>query len=471
MPVNTPHQQYAARIKQWERCRLSREGSDAIKAAGKTFLPPIEAHERSPQKYHHYLMRALYYNAVARTIEGLAGAVFQKSPQIVVPSTAEEFVQDLTQTGVHAELFALHVLEEVLTTGRAGVLVDVPTDGGDRAYLVLYGAEDVISWRTERISGVEVVTQLVLREQTLEQDPGDDYAYKMVERYRVLKLDDGRYTQILFEQQGTSKEWVPVGPPIMPLRRGTPLDFIPFAFVNSTSNSADVQKPPLIDLVDVNLAHYRENADLKHGLHYAALPQPWITGALGDASGPLAIGSGVAWSLGPNGSAGMLEVAGPGFAAIREDLRDMEKMMATLGARLLEESPRVNETATSIILRHSGEHATLATIAQSLERGLTSSLRIALWWFGPEQKPKDVDAHIELNKDFLRTRVSADDLRSLVMALQAETISYETFYEQLVKGEMARPGVTADQERDAIQREQPALTETEDDDDGQEQTA
>jgi len=58
-----------------------------------------------------------------------------------------------------------------------------------------------------------------------------------------------------------------------------------------------------------------------------------------------------------------------------------------------------------------------------------------------------------LNKDFFTTKMTADDLRSLIGALQAETISYATFYAQLAKGEIARPGVTAEEEQAEIQND------------------
>ena len=34
------------------------------------------------------------------------------------------------------------------------------------------------------------------------------------------------------------------------------------------------QKPPLLDLVDANLANYRTTADITRGTHFAALPTP-----------------------------------------------------------------------------------------------------------------------------------------------------------------------------------------------------
>jgi hypothetical protein len=214
-----------------------------------------------------------------------------------------------------------------------------------------------------------------------------------------------------------------------------------------------VVRPPLEDLADVNVSHYCGYADLKHGLHWTALPTPVVMGStLSKDEKELAIGSGVAWQLEKDGNAMMLEFSGNGLAAIREDLQDMQRMMATLGARLLEEQPKIGETATAVSMRHAGEHATLRTIAQAVELGLTFVLQWMAWWMGTEETPADTEALVELNKDYFATRLTAQDLNALVMSLQAEAISYETFYAALVRGELARPGITAEEEKAEIGR-------------------
>ena len=116
-------------------------------------------------------------------------------------------------------------------------------------------------------------------------------------------------------------------------------------------------------------------------------------------------------------------------------------MMATLGARLLEEAPRVGETATAVTMRHAGEHATLRTIAQTVEAGLSQSLRWFAWWVGTEKTPADVGASIELNKDFLNVRMSAEDMKALMLMWQTDGISFETLHYNLTQGEAMRPGV------------------------------
>lgn len=459
--VETKHKTYEVLTPKWERCRDTSLGTDEVKARGTRYLPALDSHQRKPEKYSEYILRALYYNAVGRTIDGLAGAIFQKAPSITVPdvATVEEDIKDITLNGQPLEMFALGATREYLTTGRYGILVDMASEEAvtQRPYWVGYRAEDIVNWRFEKMGGDQELSLVVLREFVDEPDPNDQFVVKPQIQYRVLRLStEGIYTQQVYKEKLGSdgeprlqKEYVG-GEVLTPVRRGEPLNFIPFSLPWIVPN------PPLLDLVDINLSHYRGSADLKHGLHYTALPTPWVAGH-NDTSKPLAIGSGTAWSLEKDGKAGMLEFTGQGLGAIREDLQEMQRQMATLGARLLEEAPRYAETALSVSMRHASDYATLRTIAQVVEQQLTFSLQIHCWWVGTESLVADVEADIELNKVFYDQSVSADELRALLLALQANTISFKTFYARLKNTGWTREGVTHEEELEEIEKQPPII--------------
>lgn len=448
--VATKHADYEDLEDRWERCRDAASGTDAIKDAGLRYLPALDSHEKNVGKYDEYKMRALFYNATGRTIAGLSGAIFQKAPSVDDISTkVQEHAQDITLTGEPLDMFALHVTREYLTTGRYGILVDMATQEAvePRPFWVGYKTEDIVNWRFQNMGGDKELVLAVLREYVDEIDPKDEFDIKQVVRYRVLELDDtGVYTQQLWRAVDpkageTEVKYEKDGPPLIPLRKGKPLDFIPFALPWT------VMVPPLIDLVDVNLSHYRGTADLKHGLHFTALPTPWVSGLVGgNNETKLSIGSGTAWALDVNGRAGMLEFTGHGLGAIRQDLIDMQRMMATLGARLLEEAPHYAETALSVAMRHSSDYATLRTIAQIVEQQISFALKIHCWWMSNEKLVASMKASVQLNKVFYDQQLTADELRALVAALQAGTISYKTFYQRLHNTGWMRDGTTSDEE-------------------------
>ena len=85
MPVDTPSPEYEAALPRWQRCRDAFEGSDAVKARATAYLPMLEGHHGSSQKYDAYKTRAVFYNATARTVAGLLGSVFRAAPKLDVP--------------------------------------------------------------------------------------------------------------------------------------------------------------------------------------------------------------------------------------------------------------------------------------------------------------------------------------------------------------------------------------------------
>jgi hypothetical protein len=283
----------------------------------------------------------------------------------------------------------------------------------------------------------------------------DEFESDDVEHFRILALDeDGKYFQELWREEDKGKEnYVQVGETIYPQRRGEPLRFIPFIFIGTTSVSPSVSKPPLLDLVEVNLSHYRTSADLEHGRHFTALPTPWVSGLVqkGAQQKAVSMGSGVAWRLEANGRAGMLEFSGAGLNALVTADQEKRKMMATLGARLLEEQNSASEPTVGVEMRHAGERASLKTIAQATEFALTLALRYHIWWLTTVGSVEELfEVRCEINKDFFKKRMSSDEMRTLMMLLQAEVISWETWYMNLQKGEIARPGVSAEEEDQAI---------------------
>lgn len=459
--VATTHKSYDLYANQWMRCRDCSAGTDAVKARGAVYLPLLDSHAEFPQKYNDYKHRALFYNATGRTVAGLAGAIFQKAPAIdnINDATVEEHIKDISLTGEPLDMFALHVTKEFLTTGRYGILVDMSTEEAatPRPYWVGYAAEDIVNWKYEKMGGDQELSLVVLRETIPDPDAADEFSADTVIQYLVLRLTNGIYTQQIYKQVKQAKvaifgspqagtqallnskdQFEPLGITV-PTRRGRALNFIPFALPWT------VGAPPLIDLVDVNLSHYRGYADLKHGLHFTALPTPWVSG-LADDKAPLSIGSGTAWSLSEKGSAGMLEFTGKGLGAIRTDQQDMQRMMATLGARLLEEAPHYAETALSVSMRHSSDYATLRTIAQVVEQQISWALKVHCWWVGTTELVTDLPANVELNKIFFDAQLTADELRALLLALQSKSISYKTFYARLASTGWTREAVTFDQE-------------------------
>lgn len=457
MPVNSERKDYEAMKGKWGRLRDCSNGRDAVLAAGNKYVPDLPGADVAGNKA--YRERGSFYNAVSRTVQGMNGMIFQAPPKVEFPATFEDMLDDVTLNNVPFEMFAVEGGKEIMLLARYGILIDMPnvpaTD--NRPYLVGYTAENIINWRTERRGGDDVLSMIVLKETVDQPKEGDRFCTETIQQYRVLWMDgDVCKMQKYRPKQDTkgmnTSEWVTFEEEVTLMRRGQALDFIPFVFMGQNHASADIQMPVLLDLADINLAHWRNSVDHEYGLHLVALPTPWVSGPKAAPDGvQMKIGPSVVWELEKEGSAGMLEFSGSGLAALREAMNEKKKQMATHGARLLEDANGLAETATAVRMRHSGEQASLKTIAGAIEQGFTLALKIFVWWAGTAPKPSEVtDVNVELNKEYLNIKASPQEIQVMLTALQAGEISYETWWNFVQNGGWGREGVDAETEKKAI---------------------
>jgi hypothetical protein len=454
MPVDTTHTQYDAATDRWKRCRDAFDGTDAVKAAGDTYLPILSKQDNA--EYDAYKGRALWFGATERTVQALLGFVFRRDPIIEFPDSLKEQLEDVTLTGVPFDAFAKTAVREVLKVGRYGVLVDMAKleegrEGDDRPYFVACDAERIINWRTERIKGDTVLSLVVLSESVEEIDADDPFVVECDVQYRVLRLMDNVYHVEIWQSQtevvdGKKAASLVRKEDIIPQLKGKPLDFIPFCFFGPTTITPDIEKPPLLDLVDVNFSHYRTSADLEHGRHFCGLPTPYALG-FNSQEGELHIGSATAWiSDNHEAKVGMLEFTGQGLNSLKEALAEKKQQMAELGSRILEEPRKGIEAADSIRMRQGAEQSALQSIAASISNGLTSVLRWHAMWAGADT----ATVSVKLNQDFVDAEMNPQEFTALMAALQAGLLSFETFYWNLQKSEIARPGIDVETELAAI---------------------
>lgn len=447
MPVTNRHRDYEIYAGQWQRLRDAFLGQDAVKAKNRReqYLPRLEGQKGEfAEAYEGYLTRALWAGYALRTLTGLVGAVFRKDPAVTVPPLYVDLLEDITLDGMTFVDFSRFVFREAMSISWYGILVEQPSAAEApadvrRPFLKFYAAESIRNWRWGISGGVKRLTQLVLAEEDEEPDE-DGFGTVLVPQFRVLNLnlnstgEQTTYTQQLWREQATTderREWQPYGPPILPDRRGELLDFIPFYPGTAAGMGGQIQPSRLLDLVDVNFDHYRLDADYKHGLHFTALPTAWVAGFPVDSE--LRIGSQAAWITdNPNARAGFLEFSGMGLAAIATAKESDERIMAVLGARLLEESKRSVEAAETIHLRQAGEESIVKAAARAVSGVLTQALWALTWWAGAD----DPEVSVQLNTDIISAQMSPTMLAALVAARQSGEISQRTFLEALVAGEV-----------------------------------
>ena len=449
MGVANTHGEYKEISPLWKRCRDAADGQQAVHEAGTEYLPQLA--DQNASEYGSYKSRANFYNATWRTISGLQGMIFRKPAFVKVPSVVEPMLDDVSLRGESLHMFSLELMEELLTVGRVGIFVDYPTTDpahttqadtkamGLRPVLKKYETESIINWRCTVVNNKYVLSMVVLAE---EVEGVGDSEFDVVEttQYRVIDLAPAPIGEVaplvvrvrVFKVNDKNEDVLIEGP-VYPMVKGKNLDTIPFYTVSTDAVEICPDTPPLIDLVDVNLAHYRVTADYEHGCHFTGLPTPVITGYMPEKEGQsFCIGSMTAWVFPrPDAKAHFLEFTGQGLKALEANLARKETQMAVLGARMLENKQNNGDSQNGAAVNAGGEQSLLASIANAASIGIERALTMFAKYAGSDEA-----CTYRLNKDFFPMPMSALNLTALVAAWQNGGISYQTLFENLQRGEV-----------------------------------
>lgn len=432
MPIHkSVHPQYAENISNWEKCEDAFDGQDAVHAGGQKYLPKLGG--QSNEEYKAYKLRALFYSITSKSVMGMVGLAITKPPVLKHPARMDSyFVED---SGL--EFYELYTdsLIEVLLQGRYGVFVDMPVAGG-RPVAATYDAECIVNWGVNSLGELEFV---VLKEETYVPSKDDKYELVEQEQYRELRMVNGQFEVNLFNEKGEK-----IGSTLYPNIMGRPMTFIPFFIVGPSGLNVEVEKSPVLDIVDINLSHYRTSADLEHGRHFTSLPTPVVMGV--DASSKLHIGSKTAWVLPMGGDAKYLEFTGQGLLSLEKAMVEKQSQLASLSSRLLDNSGRGSEAADTVRIRHLSETANLSSIVRSIEALLNKVYKTAAMMMGLDP----VEVSVQLQKEFVDNRVSPAELKELTATYLAGLISKEMFVYNLRRGEMYSPTRTDAEEIAAI---------------------
>lgn len=423
MPISTLHPHYQLFQDDWTDCRQAYEGERAVKAAGVRHLPKLTG--QSEEEYHAYRKRALFYSITGKTLSALVGMALDERPALTYPESMKSYFEDNSGTQFY-ELFGTTV-QELLLMGRFGAFIDRPVGGG-APFVVMYPTECITNWRRDDNGDLVMV---VLRETILEENPDDSYDHISRVQYRKLEIVGGELVITIHKTASNSEIFQPSMPTTI-LNTGIPMKVIPFVCVTPNGLEITPAKPPMLDIVNVNLSHYRTSADLEHGRHFTGLPTPWITGA---EAATMHIGSTKAWVI-PNHQAkvGFLEFTGQGLLSLEKALSEKQSQLASMSARLIDNSTKGSEAAETVRLRYMSETASLKTIVRATQAFLSKIYNMIA-----EMEGISEPINIGLNMDFLDAKLSAQEVKAWSEAYLNGSISKEIFVYNLKKGRALPP--------------------------------
>ncbi len=423
--------QYRYALSDWCKCDDCFAGEREVKEAGETYLPKTEGQMADPQfgtrRYEAYKTRANYFNYFFSTVAMMLGIMHREPPEAIeLPERIRSIRTTASSDGLplSSTLRRINLLQ--LVYGRCGVLLDVPPENISPdavPVMTLYPAHRILDWD-------DTLSTLLLDESGWENRNG---MWSFVRRVRFCALSpEGEYFSLLMSPEEYAEfRSAPHKIPeeSFPEICGRRLRRIPFVFANVTDSCTDIQKPPLLPLVNICLAIYRGEADYRHALFMQAQSTLFLKGFQLD--GPPMMGAGnYIHTESPDASGSFLEISGAGLQEMRAAQNDLHEMAKNMGISL--DNSSQNESGEALKTRLAIKTALMRTVADTGEKCIQNLLAIAAEWCNADLS----EVKFTANHNFTEGCASASEVLELWNAKNAGLpLSARSIHEWLRKND------------------------------------
>lgn len=419
MPVSETHAEYDKNVDKW---KLTRNAANGLSFEEARHYIPRRTHEEQDQ-YYQRVEKAIYTNYTGRTREGLKGAIFRLPPRIELPPEMEFMYDNADGAGQSLTQVSKLAADEVMETGRFGLLADYPMVSEDltveqvrrmqlQPHIATYTAESIINWHVHIMNGRRQLGMLVLKENA--PIHYDEFTWDYVDRYRVLRLnEDNQYTQQLYDESGD-----PITDEIV-IRgaSGQPFDYIPFHFIGSRDNLPDIDEPVLYDIARVNIGHFRNSADHEnnlsvHGGGTLVVSTDMSPEAFQSANpGGITVGENSGLILSEGGKAELLQLGSA--SAIGAEMTHKEQMMVQIGAKIITKTGQ--RTAEEARIQATSENSMLDTMVGNIDEAFTAVLYDCRAFISPT----DAEIVFSLNNDFYADSIAPQEIMAMIQGNDA----------------------------------------------------
>lgn len=425
-------QQWETMMPRWCKINAALGGTETMRVAGQAYLPKHT--EETTTAYNERLSKSVFTNVSKQTLETWVGKPFSEKVKINddVPDQIKTLLDNVDLCGNELQVFAHNWFMKGLSKAFAHVLVEFPRVDNDgtrtraddlrenvRPYLVLIEPENVIAAKTEVVSGQEIVTHLRIRETAELQDPDDEFSLRIVHRIRVYDIGQVR----LYEwRQGANKDYfwdlIDMWDYSFPL--------IPLVTFYANREAPFLGKPPIEDLVDLNIAHFQSTSDQTNILTVTRFPQLAVSGAVDNEQ--LTVGPNNFIKLSnPAAKVYYVEHQGQAIAAGDKDIESLERRMHAYGTQFLQKRPG-RETATARAIDTAEANSELQDAAIRFNDALNQALYLMGLWIN-----LDDSGTVSVQTNFGITEGSPESLQTLQLSRQNGDISRTQYVNELVQ--------------------------------------
>ena len=215
--INREHPEYTARKAMWKQYKDLYAGGERLRSNASEYL--VRRHREPGEVYAERLSRVFYENYIGSIVDWYAATLMRREPVLLFEGSdvrAKSFYNlfsddcDLRGTNLH-EFFRQRFVQ-ALVQGKSYTAVDFPrvqapvrtraeedASGRSRAYLVDYGADEVINWNYDEYGGLDWV---VLRTSCLQQSKVTDAQWARETRWIYYDRENFQ----MYRKAGDAKE-------------------------------------------------------------------------------------------------------------------------------------------------------------------------------------------------------------------------------------------------------------------------
>jgi len=206
------------------------------------------------------------------------------------------------------------------------------------------------------------------------------------------------------------------------------MDEIPFIFAGAKNNDPDVDKAPLYDIAELNLAHYRNSADFEESSFMVGQPTPVMSGLTQTwydmiKKDGVMFGSRTTVMLPEGGDAKLLQANPNQMPQLGMEMKEVQ--IVKIGARIIQDSGG-NETAEAARIRFAGQNSKLGTVVSNVQSALLKSLDWAMDFMGSTG-----ENILDINKDFYDKTIDPQLITAEIMLLDRGIIAKKDIRSEL----------------------------------------
>tara|TARA_R110000744_G_scaffold30928_3_gene73043 strand:+ start:2507 stop:3949 length:1443 start_codon:yes stop_codon:yes gene_type:complete len=433
--VGTPSEDYKAMAERFTLPVALMGGTLEMRKQSTTYMPQYPAEDST--RYNRRLMNAVLYDAFRKAVDNLSSRPFRNVISLE-EGTDEWWVKfgtdvDLANTALTT--FARRQLSDMLIYGKSHILVDYPdTDNIERErgsvltladersmnirpYFSNVSPQALIGWKSNRIGGVETLTEVRIRESTTEYVDGADWEEQLIERVHLWT----RESVLTYRKMDSeSDEWVEES------SRPNTLGLIPLVTIYANRQGFLKAWPPLEGLANLNQKHWWMQSDQDGIETVARVPMLFFRGFDSEDLAAIDIGPyKVFGNRAVESDIKVVETSGKAVEVGRFALNNLERQMQSMSMEPLVRKPG-NITATETALEEARNISDLESFVLLLETGIRQAFGYAALW--RNEDPAKVP-HININKDAGLGLSDARELEELRLDYALGVIDQRTYLE------------------------------------------